>query len=130
MSGGGEGEAQVRLSLSRPGHAVSVTNSFGGAVWDLAVSPDGRTLVAACEDGTLRVFDVTSDGLAYVRAVASCEARVLCCSFHPSKPLVALGDARGRMEVWDLATGAQLCRVKGPSRCEQRLRRVSFFVGQ
>ncbi len=37
---------------------------------------------------------------------------MLCCAFHPQRNQVALGDVRGRMEVWDLDSNAQVCRVK------------------
>lgn len=45
------------------------SDSYGGAVWALAASPSGSHLAAACEDGTVRLFAVTADGLNYQRAL-------------------------------------------------------------
>jgi U3 small nucleolar RNA-associated protein 4 len=91
---------------------VAVSDSFGGVVWDLCISADKNLLVAACEDGTLRVFDLSSGSLVYRKSVAGSDTRIMCCAFHPSQHLVACGDSRGRMEVWDLSKGLQVSRVK------------------
>jgi U3 small nucleolar RNA-associated protein 4 len=38
-------------------------DSFGGPVWALAMSPDGTRLAAGCEDGCVKLFDVTATSI-------------------------------------------------------------------
>lgn len=46
-----------------------ITDSYGGAVWSLAISHSGNVLAAGCEDGSVRLFDIDDRGLAYRRAL-------------------------------------------------------------
>jgi U3 small nucleolar RNA-associated protein 4 len=34
-------------------------------VWGLAVSPDAETIAAACDDGCIRLFDISEGNLHY-----------------------------------------------------------------
>ncbi len=54
------------LSTLQPKHS---TESFGGAVWALAADHAGERLAAACEDGTVRLFNVADNNVDYVRAL-------------------------------------------------------------
>jgi hypothetical protein len=89
----------------------SSSASFGGPVWDLAVNAAGTLLAVACEDGGLRLFDV-SDGVVFRRSLSTGSCRVLCCAFSLSRPdHVILGDSKGRLQVWDYVTGKQILKV-------------------
>jgi U3 small nucleolar RNA-associated protein 4 len=85
--------------------------SFGGPVWDLAVSQGGGLIAVACEDGGLRLFD-TTDELVFRRSLSTGSARVLCCAFSQvRKDHVVTGDAKGRLQVWDYALGKQVLKI-------------------
>jgi WD40 repeat protein len=63
----------------------------------LAVSPDGKTLAAACSDGWLRLFEAASGGL---RHEAEVEAETV--AFSPDGALLASGaKSRGNIHLWD-----------------------------
>lgn len=47
-----------------------VVDSYGGAVWDLAVDVGEQKLYAACDDGSLRVFDCGNRQLSYEKMLS------------------------------------------------------------
>ncbi len=107
VSAGWNGElTEWNLSSLSP---RSSSASFGGPVWDLAVS--GSLIAVACEDGALRLFDAT-DELVFRRSLSTGSARVLCCAFSQvRKDHVVIGDAKGRLQVWDFASGTQVLKI-------------------
>lgn len=42
-------------------------DSNGGAVWCLAVNSNGTRLAAGCEDGCIRLFDISDGQFEYLR---------------------------------------------------------------
>ena len=81
-------------------------------VWSVAFSPDGKTLVSGSNDGTVRLWDVTTqqqigdplnghDGV--IRSVA----------FSPDGKTLVSGGADGTARLWDVSylvgTAARLC---------------------
>jgi WD40 repeat protein len=73
----------------------------GGVVRDLAASPDGRMLAAACRDGTVSLIDFSSG--AVVRAWAAHENGADCAAFSPDGALLVTGGRDGAIKLWNLA---------------------------
>ncbi|KAK2550404.1 U3 small nucleolar RNA-associated protein 4-like protein [Acropora cervicornis] len=68
-------------------------DSFGGAVWCLTVNR-GRTCIAAgCEDGSVRLFEITDDG------------RVLCVSWHQNDNMLVTGASDSTVRVFNVTSG-------------------------
>ena len=89
--------------------ARSSSASFGGPVWDLCAS--GTLVAAACEDGGLRLFDA-ADEIVFKKCLLTGSSRVLCCAFSQTrKDHIVLGDAKGRLQVWDHVTGKQVLKI-------------------
>ena len=83
-------------------------------MWDLALSPNGTSLAAGCEDGSVRIFDVddsTSDGLTYRRAVARSDGRVLSVAWSPDSTAVCAGAGDGIIRCCDATTGKSFFRI-------------------
>ncbi len=71
-----------------------------------AFSPDGRALIMTHPDGRTRLHDTTTG-----KALAEVPQGML--AFAPSSPKVAIGDARGRVTVWDLLHGRMVAQSTG-----------------
>jgi WD40 repeat protein len=109
---------------------VHASDSYGGAVWALAAAPhsagaggaggagDGREdggggagagveLVAACDDGSLRVLRVAErgGGCEYVRSLCKVEGKALAVAWHPDGRTLVSGGSDGAIHVWDYASG-------------------------
>ena len=53
-------------------HDLSVENrsdSYGGPIWMIDKNPQNNTIACACEDGSLRLFDLSGEQAVYIRAI-------------------------------------------------------------
>ena len=55
----------------------TVEDSYGGAVWCCMADHAGERLALGCEDGSVRIFDVTGEGLIYSKVLDGQQGRVL-----------------------------------------------------
>ena len=56
-------------------HTMCVENqsdSYGGPVWMVDKNPNNNTIACACEDGSIRLFDLSSERAIYLRAIQMC----------------------------------------------------------
>ncbi|GIL43152.1 hypothetical protein Vafri_973 [Volvox africanus] len=89
LTGEGSGKFLSLGSSSKSQSPSSTIAISGGGINDVAVSPDGRQLAAACRDGTLRVIDVSTGTV--VGGFCSYYGALLCCAFSPDGKYVATG---------------------------------------
>jgi WD40 repeat protein len=106
----------VRLRIKHP-----------GAVWGLAVTPDGRHLLSGTggslqssltvlnighgADNVLRLWDAASGNL--VREMKGHEHAVYAIDVSPDGRLAASGDWGGTLRLWNLETGVEVSKI-GP----------------
>ena len=45
------------------------SDSYGGPVWMMDKNPQNSTLACACEDGSLRLFDLSGEHAVYLRSI-------------------------------------------------------------
>lgn len=77
-------------------------------VQDCTFTSDGERLVVACQDATLRVWDVPSwCELGVLRGHTEC---VTCCSAVPGGQLCVSGSEDGTLQLWDVDSG-EILRV-------------------
>ena len=48
------------------------SDSYGGPVWMMQRNPNNDTVVCACEDGSLRLFDLSGERVTYLRSIQMC----------------------------------------------------------
>lgn len=85
------------------GHSDSITN--------LAVSLDGRFLVSASSDDTVRVWDLL--GKKETGTFVAHDDAVLCVAVSPDGELVASGGWGNTIWIWQLKTGTKLRALEG-----------------
>jgi WD40 repeat protein/serine/threonine protein kinase len=73
-------------------------------VWKLAYSPDGQTLVAALDDGTVRQFDVQT-GEAIGEPMVGGRGAVYTVAYSPDGTTIASGGFDNRIRLWNSETG-------------------------
>ncbi len=71
----------------------------------VAFSPDGRLLIAACDDGTAQLWDVAT-GVRLASPLTGHEGRVRTVAFSPDGRLAATAGVDGTIRIWDAVTGA------------------------
>ncbi|KAG2495709.1 hypothetical protein HYH03_006309 [Edaphochlamys debaryana] len=102
LTGEGSGKFSLSLGSGNKSQAPSSTIQLtGGGVNDIAVSPDGRLLAAACRDGALRLVDLGSGGV--VGGFCSYYGALLCCAFSPCGKFVATGGEDDLVSVYGVA---------------------------
>ena len=78
---------------------------------DLAFSPDGKTLAAACYDGSIRLWEVLTAGR---RATLTGHTRrATSLAFSPDGRLLASGSTDKTIRLWDLNTGKPRAVLRG-----------------
>jgi hypothetical protein len=125
----GDGET-VRLWNARTGKQ---TGSFqaqkggGGnlpAIWSLAFSPDGKTLAAGGNDGSVHLHDLASNS---ERSRLSQGFPVGAIAFSSDGARLASAGFGGKVIVWNTATGAKLAELDLKV---QRINGVAFQPGR
>jgi WD40 repeat protein len=135
--GGITGVAVVRRGnvLVAHGAGIDVLNAQTGAVVKrlsvgmggvrcVAISRDGRFVVAAFYDRVVRVLDAESR--AVICVWGPCASAVTALAVSSNGCLVAAASADGVIRIWQLPDGRELCAVQAH---EQQIHGVTFLSG-
>jgi WD40 repeat protein len=109
------GDCKRLVSASSSGDDIVVTEiSTGRAlhrirpecarILSLAVDASGERIAFSCDDLTLRIQDITTGSLSTLRGTTGAFTG---CAFSSKGALLAAGSERGKVHVWELATGSR-----------------------
>ena len=85
-----------------------------GALWSLDVSKDGTHIATGTDDGTVKLWDIAGEKVAWTLPAAH-KAPVWALALSPSGDLLATGGDDGRTVLWDVKTqkGRELTEAGG-----------------
>ncbi|XP_046842982.1 U3 small nucleolar RNA-associated protein 4 homolog [Xenia sp. Carnegie-2017] len=86
-------------------------DSYGGAVWSLAVNQEQTLLAAGCEDGCVRLFDISMDDIQYARVFIKQEGRILSLDWHKDGQVLVTGGSDATIRVYEVSTGHACLRI-------------------
>ena len=94
------GDENGDIELLKIGVQSDRLASVPGGVQDLAWSPDGQSLAAACADGTVRIWAVSEASDAESQVLTAHKGRVLSVAWSADGSLLASGGNDGTVCIW------------------------------
>ncbi|KAJ6244042.1 u3 small nucleolar RNA-associated protein [Anaeramoeba flamelloides] len=85
--------------------AKTVCDSFGGAVRDLKLNHKGDTIAIACEDGRIRLFDISNGNFQYIRAFSKEKNSLFCLCWSENDSMIVAGGNGSNVSVYNTSTG-------------------------
>lgn len=85
-------------------------DAFGGPIWSMAASPNASQLLVGCEDGSVKLFQITPDKIQFERNFDRQKSRILSLSWHPAGTHVAAGSI-DYISVFDSKSGSAIGKM-------------------
>ena len=102
------------VSLWDVATGARVRTDKGGSIYDVTLSPDGRTLAYSAEGGAMiKLRDVASWTVA--TTIGRYDFGLTCLSFSPDGAIIATGHENGTIMLWDVATRTLAATLEGHS---------------
>ncbi|CAN0012972.1 unnamed protein product, partial [Discosporangium mesarthrocarpum] len=94
----------------------NVRNTHGGAAWNMKAAASLPLLAVGCEDGTVKLFSTSDQGLEYKKSFLTTNSRVLSVTWGTGDEVVFAGCANSLVHCFDASTGQSMfdMRLEGP----------------
>lgn len=99
-----------------------------GIVWSISISPDGSKIAAGCDDGSVKIIDISGGkgSLEHQRILQRQKFRVLSIAWRGNSQVIG-GCADGRIRVWAAVAAADVGEPNGTEATSERA--VGRIVG-
>ena len=108
-----EAKREAQHALHQATHARRIRRTINGhnaSVNVVAYSPDGRRIVTASQDGTSKIWDVTSNEMLLLSGHTD---SIIDADFSPDGVHIATASADGTAKIWDANSGQELQTING-----------------
>lgn len=85
-------------------------DAFGGPIWSMTASPSGSQLLVGCEDGSVKLFQITPEKIEFERNFDRQKSRILSLSWRPSGTHIAAGSIDS-ISVFDVKSGSAIHKM-------------------
>lgn len=92
----------------------AAVDSYGGAVWCMATNHAQTQLAVGTEDGHIRLFDISDDGVEYLCCFDKVNSRILAVAWSQGDKSIVTGSADGCVRIWDTQTRSLKTRMTLP----------------
>ncbi|MHC4843382.1 MAG: WD40 domain-containing protein, partial [Planctomycetota bacterium] len=107
--------------FERAGGIAVIQTGHSSAVTAVAFSASGRLVLSGSEDGTLKLWEVTTGR--EIRTLTGHSSSVTAVCFSPNGRFALSGSDNGRVMLWEVSTGQIIRSLKGNS---SRIKSVAF----
>jgi WD40 repeat protein len=95
----------------RDGSELALLAGHSAGVYSCVTSPDGRRILSASHDQTLRIWDAASAKM--LRTLSGHTSAVTACAVSPDGRWIVSAGKDGTLKTWDLASGEEGCTLRG-----------------
>lgn len=89
------------LNFLRPKYCY---HASAGAIWCASVNEEKGLLAVGTEDGTVCIFQITSEGIEFEKNLYKQERRIMCVAWSKSGDVIVAGSINC-IKIWNLAAG-------------------------
>ncbi|KAL1924575.1 uncharacterized protein VTP21DRAFT_4229 [Calcarisporiella thermophila] len=86
-------------------------DSHGGAVWCMATNHSGTFIAIGCEDGCVRLFNVSDGGLEFTKSFDKQKGRILSIAWSADDKYIITGSSDSSLRKWDVSQGRVVSRM-------------------
>jgi WD40 repeat protein len=104
---------EIQIYGSKGGKLDGTIKGHTERIKAVALSPDGKKLATASEDGTAKIWDMDGKELFNLKGHTG---PVLCVAFDPANHFLATGGDDKTVKIWDTTNGKEVRTLKGPGR--------------
>jgi sterol desaturase/sphingolipid hydroxylase (fatty acid hydroxylase superfamily)/DNA-binding beta-propeller fold protein YncE len=104
-------EQDRRLKEEKTNVQQPTFSRHAGPVQGVAISGDGKIIVSACKDGTVKVWDAATGR--EERTILGSTSGVLSVAISAEGERIVAGNTDGMVKVWDAATGLEQLSLAG-----------------
>jgi WD40 repeat protein len=108
-----EGYAKSTLPDVEKFGLIAVLGNLSNPKYSVAFSPDGRTLAAGSENGTIMLWDAASG--TEIRTLQGHSSSVNSVAFSPDGRTLASGSGDNTIKLWDAESGDEIRTLQGHS---------------